>query len=61
MAAVVKCDSCGNCVGYKDAVHIRTYAMDSATTYKSSNIKHTADVCMDCYKKLCVMLGKGAK
>lgn len=61
MAAIVKCDSCGDCVKHTEAVHIRMYKMDSATTYRTADVKHTADVCQECYKKLRAMLSKEAK
>ena len=61
MAAVVKCDGCGNCVSHKEATHVRTYKMDSATSYRTSDVKHTAELCSVCYARLCEMIGKEAK
>lgn len=61
MAAVVKCDGCGTCVEYKDAMHVRIYPMDSATTFKSSKCSNTGDLCTECYRKLLMLLGKGVK
>lgn len=61
MAAVIKCDGCGNCVKHTEAMHIRTYKMDSPTTYRTADVKDVADVCSECYKKVRVLIGKGAK
>lgn len=61
MAAVVKCDACGKCVEHKQATHIRTYKMSSATSYCASDVKTVADVCPECNAKICKLLGKAVK
>lgn len=58
MAAVVKCECCDKVVDYKNAMHIRMYRMTSATTYESGSAKEIADVCNDCYSRICYMLNK---
>lgn len=61
MAAVVKCDGCSAVVEYKDATHIRTYKMSSATSYRVNDVKHIAEVCPACNAKICKMLNKAVR
>jgi hypothetical protein len=61
MAAVVKCECCGKVVSYKEAMHIRTYPLSSATTYRTAECKDAIDVCKECYKKSKACLGKEAE
>lgn len=56
MAAVVRCDCCGEHVMHNNARHVRFYKMDSATSYLSKSATDTADVCDNCYHKLRQML-----
>lgn len=60
MATVVRCDSCGKVVSYKDAMHVRTYKLSSPTTYKTGSVTDVADLCKECYKVLKQMLEKEA-
>lgn len=61
MATVIKCDACDAVVKPREAMHVRIYPMDTATTFKSSDCKHAADICVSCEKKLKEFLNIGGK
>lgn len=61
MAAVIKCDACGNVVPVGKAKHVRVYPMATATTYTNADCKYYADVCIECEKKLKQLLNIGGR
>lgn len=55
MAAVIKCDACGNTCRYSEAKHVRIHKLVGAESYSTATLE-AIDVCPACYDKLCKLL-----
>ena len=60
MAAVTKCDCCGDVVAPNTAMHVMFYNRVSATRHNSYS-SVDADVCDTCYRKMLQMLNLEVK
>lgn len=55
MAAVIKCECCGNITDCRTARHVRFYEMTDAMHYNTNAVLY-CDVCDECQKKMTAML-----
>lgn len=59
MASVIQCDVCGKIREHKEACYLVIY--DNTSKGTLGNKLHDADLCSECYEKVCKLLNLRSK